>query len=166
MTAAQKAAAEAAVKKAEDQIAKNEADFAAYVKQQETDYAAMQKTYDDALAAMKASFEALKTAQQKAFNANQIARDMQEEQARLNQERQMKLRRAAFNDKFKHVWDDGQPGISIVQYTIDSMERSSQMLSYLFEKHLIADAQEYMQDLHRVNLAEGAMSPTMNRHKI
>jgi len=41
MTAAQKAAAEAAVKKAEEQIAKNEADFAAYVKQQEGDYAAM-----------------------------------------------------------------------------------------------------------------------------
>lgn len=78
----------------------------------------------------------------------------------------MNLRRSAFNDKFKHVWDDGLPGISIVQYTIDSMERSDQMLSYLFSHHLIADAQEYMQDLHRVNLAEGAMSPTMNRHKI
>jgi len=78
----------------------------------------------------------------------------------------MDLRRSAFNDKFKHVWDDGQPGIAIVQYTIDSMERSSQMLSYLFHKHLIADAQEYLQDLHRVNLAAGAMSPVMNRHKI
>jgi hypothetical protein len=78
----------------------------------------------------------------------------------------MNLRRSAFNDKFKHVWDDGLPGISIVQYTIDSMERSDQMLSYLFSHHLIADAQEYMQDLHQVNLAEGAMSPTMNRHKI
>ena len=62
MTAAQKAAAEEAVKKAEAQIAKNEADFDAYIKKQETDYAAQQKIYDDSLAAMKAAFEALKAA--------------------------------------------------------------------------------------------------------
>lgn len=40
------------------------------------------------------------------------------------------------------------------------------MLNQLFQKHLIADAQEFMQDLHRVNLFNGAMSPTMNRHKL
>ena len=40
------------------------------------------------------------------------------------------------------------------------------MLSYLFRKHLIADAQEFAQNLHRVNLQQGAMGPVMNRHKI
>lgn len=114
MTATQKAAAEAAIKKAEDQIAKNEADFAAYVTAQEAEYSKLQGIYDQALADMKAAFEALKAAQQKAFKADEIARDMQERKARESQKRQMTLRRTAFTDKFKHVWEDGIPGISLV----------------------------------------------------
>jgi hypothetical protein len=40
------------------------------------------------------------------------------------------------------------------------------LLSNLFNKHLIADAEEYQQDIQRVFLDKGAMSPTMNRHKL
>jgi hypothetical protein len=83
--------------------------------------------------AMKDAFKALKEAQQEAFRADERARHMQEEKARREQKRQMDLRRSAFKDEFKHVYQDGKPGISIVQYTIDSMEISSTLLSYLFK---------------------------------
>jgi hypothetical protein len=89
---------------------------------------------------MKAAFEALKKAQQEAFAADELVRKMQEKKARITQKRQMNLRKSAFNDKFKHVWEDGLPGIAIVEYTIDSMERADHVLSNLFNKHLIADA--------------------------
>jgi len=73
---------------------------------------------------MKDAFAALKIAQQEAFAADERAREMQEAKAEREQKRQMDLRRSAFVDKFKHVFENGMPGVSIVEYTIDSMEIS------------------------------------------
>lgn len=63
---------------------------------------------------MKLAFEDLKKAQQEAFKADERARDMHEEKARREQKRQMDLRRSAFVDTFKHVYENGKPGVSIV----------------------------------------------------
>lgn len=79
----------------------------------------------------------------------------------------MAERRAQFESKFRNVWSTGPTGVSLVQFTTETVEGSENLISRLFHKTLIADVEEYKQSINRVYLTKsGQMSPTHELHKI
>ena len=79
----------------------------------------------------------------------------------------MAERRAKFEKRFRNVWSTGPTGVSLVQFTTESVEGAETLISRLFRKTLIADVEEYKQNINRVYLTKsGAMSSTQDIHKI
>lgn len=81
----------------------------------------------------------------------------------------MAERRAKFESKFRNVWSTGPTGVSLVQFTTESVEGAENLITRLFRKTLIADVEEYKQScgLNRVYLTKsGQMSLSHEVKKI
>jgi uncharacterized protein involved in tolerance to divalent cations len=76
-------------------------------------------------------------------------------------------RRAKFESQFRNVWSTGPTGVSLVQFSTESIEGAEQLITRLFRKTLIADVEEYKSNMNRAFLsAKGVMVPIINMHKI
>jgi hypothetical protein len=79
----------------------------------------------------------------------------------------MAERRSKFEAQFRNVWSTGPTGVSLVQFSTESIEGAEQLITRLFRKTLIADVEEYKSNMNRAFLsAKGAMVPIINMHKI
>jgi uncharacterized protein involved in tolerance to divalent cations len=79
----------------------------------------------------------------------------------------MAERRSKFESSFRNVWSTGPTGVSLVQFTTETVEGAESLITSLFRKTLIADVNEYKSNLNRAYLSkQGAMVPTSNMHKI
>jgi hypothetical protein len=55
----------------------------------------------------------------------------------------MAERRSEFAAKYKNVWATGPTGISLAQFTCETLEGAESLITRLFKNTLIADVEEY-----------------------
>jgi len=93
---------------------------------------AQQKSAEESAAAAKLS-------------AEKAEAERKEKEAMLKAEHEEKMleRRAEFADKYKHVWATGPTGISLAQFTTETLQGAESLISRLFKDTLIADVEEY-----------------------
>jgi hypothetical protein len=68
----------------------------------------------------------------------------------------------------KNYWATGHTGIALAYFTCETLAGAESLISRLFKDTLIADVEEYKEDLNRAFLSTNmhALIPQTNLHKI
>lgn len=106
------------------------------------------------------AFKKSQEAQKLAHEAAEQARKELEAKQIAEHARMMAERRSKFESSFRNVWSTGPTGVSLVQFTSETIEGAESLVTALFRKTLIADVEEYKCPLNRAYLSKsGAMVP-------